>query len=65
MPELVMLTTADTDVHVVEGNIDLVCMKVARNTWIETVDKRRVRCDKVVSVWTPSEEELEGFLESM
>lgn len=65
MPELVMVTTADTDIHVIEGNIDLVCMKVARNAWIETVDKRRVRCDKIVSVWEPDEFELRGFFGSM
>ena len=65
MSELVMATTADTDIHVFEGSIDLVCMKLVRNEWIGTIDGRRVRCNKVVSVWTPSEEELEGFLESM
>ena len=65
MPELVMVTTADTDIHVIEGNIDLVCMKLTRNEWIATTDGRRLRCNKVVSVWVPSEEELQGFLESM
>lgn len=62
---IVMLTTVDTDIHVVGGEIDLVRMKVERNQWLLTIDGRYVRCNKVVSVWAPDEEELEGFLDSV
>lgn len=65
MGEITMITTADTDVHVVEGDVDMVRLKVKRNDWIATTDGRFVSCDKVVCVWKPTQSELEGFLESM
>lgn len=60
---ITMLTTVDTDIHVVNGETDLVRMKVERNTWLVTVDGRYVKSDKVVSVWTPTDDDLEGFKE--
>jgi len=60
---ITMLTTVDTDIHVVSGDTDLVRMKVERNTWLVTVDGRYVKSDKVVSVWTPTDDDLEGFKE--
>jgi len=63
--EVTMLTTADADVHVVEGEIDLVRMKVERNKWLLTVDGRLVRTDKVVSVWVPTQEELRSYMEGI
>lgn len=64
-PEWVMVTTVDTDVHLFKSNIDLMRLKVERNTWLATVDGRFVKSDKVVSVWTPTEEELRGFTEAL
>lgn len=57
-----MLTTVDTDFHVVDGDVDLVRMKVDHNKWLMTVDGRFVRSDKVVSVWVPSEQELADYM---
>lgn len=62
---LTMLTTADADIHVIEGEIDLVRMKVDHNKWLLTVDGRYVKSDKVVCVWTPDEDELRGFMEGV
>ena len=59
--ELTMLTTADTDLHLIPDPLDVTRMKVERNQWIMTTDNRLVRCDKVVALWTPTEEEIEGF----
>lgn len=59
---LTMLTTADADIHVIEGEVDLVRMKVDHNKWLLTVDGRYVKSDKVVCVWTPDEDELRGFM---
>lgn len=60
---LTMITTADTDVHLIEGEIDLVCLKIERNKWLLTTDGHKVLCDKVVSAWVPSEDEVRGFLD--
>ena len=57
-----MLTTVDTDFHVIDGDIDLVRMKVDHNKWLMTTDGRFVRSDKVVSVWVPSERELDDYM---
>lgn len=62
--EIVLVTTADSDVHAIEGDIDLVRMKIDHNKWLVTIDNRFVRSDKVVSVWVPGAEELQGWLES-
>lgn len=61
----VMLTTADADIHIVEGEIDLVRMKVERNKWLLTIDGHLVRTDKVVSLWEPSEEEMRNYMEGI
>lgn len=57
-----MLTTVDTDFHVIDGDIDLVRMKVDHNKWLMTTDGRFVRSDKVVSVWVPSQQELDDYM---
>lgn len=61
MGEVVFITTCDTDIHAVTGDIDMVRMKVTRNDWIETVDHRYVRTSNIVSIWVPSEDELENY----
>ena len=62
--EIVLITTTDADIHAIAGEIDLVRMKIERNTWLMTIDGRYVLTDKVVSAWVPTEEELESWLES-
>ena len=62
--EVTFVATADSDVHVIAGEIDLVRMKIERNTWVMTIDGRYVKCDKVVSAWVPSVEEIEGWLDT-
>lgn len=62
--EIVFITTVDSDIHAIQGEIDLIRMKIERNRWLLTTDGRYVLCDKVVSAWIPSQEEIEGWLES-
>ena len=63
--EWVMATTVDTDVHLFRSSIDLMRMKVGNNQWLLTTDGHYVRGDKVVSLWVPSEEELQGWTEAL
>ena len=64
MPEYVMVATADHDLHLIEGDMTLVKMKVERKAWLETIDKHLVRCNQVVSIWVPLPEEVEGWMSS-
>lgn len=59
--EVVFATTCDTDIHAIPGKLDMVQMKVSRNNWIETIDHRLVRTSNIVSIWTPSQEDLENY----
>lgn len=62
--EITFITTVDSDIHAIAGEIDLVRMKIERNTWIMTTDGRYVLANKVVCAWVPTEEEIEGWLEA-
>lgn len=62
--EFTMATTVDADIHLFEGELSLVRMKVERKRWLVTVDDHFVKCDKVVSLWTPAPEEIKGWSES-
>lgn len=53
------IATVDQDIHDIEGDIDYVRMKVDRNPWLLTTDGRLVKSDKVVSMWTRTEEDGE------
>lgn len=64
MDNLTMATTVDCDIHLFEGDVATIRMKVYGKKWLESVDGRFIRCDKVVSVWTPAEEEVEGWYKS-
>lgn len=59
--DVVFATTCDTDIHMILGDLDMVRMKVTRNDWIETVDKRLVRTSNIVSIWVPSQEDLDNY----
>lgn len=61
MRPITRITTADADIHDIEGEIDLVRMKVERNQWLVSTDGRYVRCDKVVSLWVPGPDEPESI----
>lgn len=63
--EVTMVTTSDTDIHLVPFDLDMTRLKVERNAWIATTDGRIVRTSHIVSVWTPSELELAGFMEGV
>lgn len=58
----VMVTTVDSDFHLFDGEIDMFRMKVDHNKWLMTTDGRFVRSDKVVSVWVPSQQELDDYM---
>lgn len=63
MPEeLTMCTTTDGDIHVFPGSVELIRMKSDHNKWIETIDGRFVKASAIVSLWTPNEDELRGFM---
>ena len=59
--EFVLVTTADTDIHAIAGELDLVRMKIDHNKWLITLDGRLLKADKVVSVWVPSDEERDEW----
>ena len=61
--KVTMIATCDTDVHLIQGDIDLVRMKIDKNKWLLTTDGRYVTTRSVVSVWEPSEDEVKGFLD--
>lgn len=63
--QYVMLTTSDADIHLVEESIEMARMKVERNRWIITVDRRYIKTDKVVSLWKPTEFELRNYMEGI
>lgn len=63
--EVTMLTTVDADVHIISCDLDMARLKVERNKWLLTVDGRMVRTDKVVTLWTPSVEELRSYMEGV
>lgn len=62
MPEYTMITTTDTDIHVVEGNVAEVRMKASKVKWLTTIDNRFVNTAQVVSLWTPEPEQLEAWM---
>lgn len=61
--KVTMITTCDTDVHLIQGDIDLVRMKIDKMKWLLTTDGRYVTTRSVVSAWEPSEDEVKGFLD--
>ena len=61
--KVTMITTCDTDVHLIQGDIDLVRMKIDKMKWLLTTDGRYVTTRSVESVWEPSEDEVKGFLD--
>lgn len=60
-----MVTTCDTDIHLICDSVDTTRMKCERVKWLVTVDGRYVNTANVVSVWEPTEEQIQGFLEDM
>ena len=60
-----MVTTCDTDIHLIKEPVDVTRMKCARVKWIVTIDGRYVNTASVVSLWEPTEEQAQGFLEDM
>ena len=62
MDEYTMVTTADADFHLIEGDVASVRMKVEKNHWLPTMDGRYVQCSQVVAVWTPSKREYDDFM---
>lgn len=60
---MTMITTCDADVHLISGEVDMVRMKIEKNKWLLTTDGRYVFTRNVVSAWTPSEDEVKGFLD--
>lgn len=59
MEKVTRVTTVDTDIHDIVGDIDLVRQKIDSPSvrWLLTTDGRYVRCDKVVSAWVPGPDE--------
>lgn len=51
------VTTEDTDVHDVIGDVDHVRYKADKGMWLLTTDGRYVKGSKIVSAWTPTEED--------
>lgn len=60
--EITRITTADADVHDIPGDIDLIRRKADNVKWLVTTDGRYVRTAMVVSMWVPTEEEIERGL---
>lgn len=65
MDDYTMITTCDTDIHLIGDSIDTVRLKCERVKWLVTVDGRYVNSANVVSMWTPTEYEIEGFSEAL
>lgn len=63
--KMTMITTCDTDVHLIPGDIDMVRMKIDKNKWLLTTDGRYVTTHSVVSAWEPTVEEMKGFIDGI
>ena len=61
-----LITTVDADIHLVDEPLDMVRMKAAKpNFWIKTIDDRLIKARSIVSIWTPSDFELQTYLSGM
>lgn len=60
LEDFTLAATADGDIHCFEGDLRTTVMKADRKKWLMTVDGRYVRADKVVSLWTPQEGEVDN-----
>lgn len=65
MPEYSMVTTTDTDIHLIESSADTTRMKCERVKWLTTVDGRFVNTANVVSIWTPEADEVRSYLRNI
>ena len=63
--EYAMLTTADADFHLIPEGADMVRRRCSKGMWLTTVDGRMVNPALVVSIWTPSQHEVEQFMEDV
>lgn len=59
MAEITRFSTTDGDIHDTMGDADLIRHKIDSPNvrWLLTTAGWYVRCDKVVSVWTPGPDE--------
>ena len=67
--EVVLCTTQDADIHVLPYELTEAQMRINRlcpdDLWLKTIDDRLIKARSVVSIWTPSDFELQTYLSGM
>lgn len=62
MPDkVVFITACDTNTYVIPGDIDRVRTMVLLYDWVETLGNKYVRTSNIVSVWVPTNEDIENY----